>query len=405
MDLHIVDDDLAQCVGCGLCLPHCPTFRATGEEALSPRGRIAAMRAVQWEGSPADDQFVRFMETCVQCRGCEPACPSGVKFGRLMESTRDTLAARHRMTPRWQRPMFAALGRHRLVLSGSRALAVLQRAHLVPRRFGLPPLPLRRPRLQATGDDVWLFTGCVMDAWLRPTHVATLEVIKAAGAGAALPGPGASCCGALHIHAGLSRAAERLARRTMAAMPGDAPILVNSAGCGAALKDYGHLLGTPQARAFSARVLDVHEWLADRIDRLPPPPRRLAPVIVQDPCHLRHVQRTHEAVRTVLRHVADVVELDDDGLCCGAGGAYSAMEPELAQSIRARKLAAIERATARSGARVVASANPGCAFHLRAAGLIVRHPINLLAQGLSGEPADQLAPSLVDRNDPLQVQP
>ncbi len=402
MDLHLVDDELASCVACGLCLPHCPTFRVTGEEALSPRGRIAAMRAVQWEGERADVDFVRFMETCVQCRGCEPACPSGVPFGRLMESTREALATRHRMTPRWQRPLFAALGHHRLVLSGSRAVAVLQRARLVPRRVGLPPLPLRRPRLQATGDDVWLFTGCVMDAWLRPTHVATMQVIAATGTRVALPGRGASCCGALHVHAGLIKPARRLARRTMAALPGDAPILVNSAGCGAALKDYGHLLGTAEARLFSARVLDIHEWLADRLDRLPVPPRRLAPVIVQDPCHLRHVQRTHEAVRTVLRHVADVVELDDDGLCCGAGGVYSALEPQLAGSIRERKLAAIERATARTGARVVASANPGCAIHLRAAGLIVRHPVNLLAQGLSGEPADQVAASFVDANDPLQ---
>ena len=394
MDLHLIDDELASCVACGLCLPHCPTFRVTGEEALSPRGRIAAMRAVQWQDAPADQDFVRFMETCVQCRGCEPACPSGVPFGRLMEGTRDTLARRHRMTPRWQRSAFWALGHHGLVLAGSSALAVLQRLRLVPRRLGLPPLPLRRPRLEASGHDVWLFTGCIMDAWLRPTHVATIKVIEATGASVARPGRGADCCGALHTHAGLMRQARGLARRVMRAFPGEAPILVNSAGCGAALKDYGHLLGTDEARAFSARVLDIHEWLADRMDRLPPVPRRLAPVIVQDPCHLRHVQRTSASVRTVLAHVADVVELDDDGLCCGAGGAYSAMEPELAASIRERKLASIERAIARSGARVVASANPGCAIHLRAAGLIVRHPINLVAQGISGEPADQLAPSL-----------
>jgi glycolate oxidase iron-sulfur subunit len=394
MDLHLVDDELASCVGCGLCLPHCPTFRVTGEEALSPRGRIAAMRAVQWEGASPDGSFVQFMETCVQCRGCEPACPSGVPFGRLMEGTRQTLARHHRMTPRWQRAAFWALGHHALVLAGSSALAVAQRLHVVPRRLGLPPLPLRRPRLRGSGDDVWLFTGCVMDAWLRPTHAATIKVIEAAGAGVRLPGRGADCCGALHTHAGLTRQSRRLARRVMRAFPGDAPILVNSAGCGAALKDYGHLLGTPQARAFAARVLDVHEWLAERLDRLPPAPRRLAPVIVQDPCHLRHVQRNTAAVRAVLAHVADVVELDDDGLCCGAGGAYSALEPELAGAVRARKLEAVERATARTGARVVASANPGCAIHLRAAGLIVRHPVNLLAQGISGEPADQLAPSL-----------
>ena len=394
MDLHVVDDELASCVGCGLCLPHCPTFRVTGEEALSPRGRIAAMRAVHWDGAPPDRPFVHFMETCVQCRGCEPACPSGVPFGRLMEGTRDTLARHHRMTPRWQRAAFWSLGHHALVLAGSSALAVAQRLRLVPRRLGLPPLPLRRSRLRSSGDDVWLFTGCVMDAWLRPTHAATLKVIEATGAGVRLPGGGADCCGALHTHAGLTRQARRLARRVMRAFPGDAPILVNSAGCGAALKDYGHLLGTSEAGAFAARVLDIHEWLADRLDLLPPAPRRLAPVIVQDPCHLRHVQRSTTAVRAVLAHVADVVELDDEGLCCGAGGAYSALEPELAGAIRQRKVEAVARATARTGARVVASANPGCAIHLRAAGLIVRHPVNLLAQGISGEPTDQLAPSL-----------
>jgi glycolate oxidase iron-sulfur subunit len=394
MDLHLVDDELASCVGCGLCLPHCPTFRVTGEEALSPRGRIAAMRSVHWEGAAADDSFVRFMETCVQCRGCEPACPSGVPFGRLMEGTRQTLARHHRMTPRWQRAAFWSLGHHVLVLVGSSALAVAQRLHLVPRRLGLPPLPLRRPQLHSSGDDVWLFTGCVMDAWLRPTHAATIKVIEATGAGVRLPGRGADCCGALHTHAGLTRQARRLARRVMRAFPGDAPILVNSAGCGAALKDYGHLLGTAEGRVFAARVLDIHEWLAERLDLLPAAPRRLAPVIVQDPCHLRHVQRSSAAVRAVLAHVADVVELDDDGLCCGAGGAYSALEPELGGAVRQRKLEAIDRATARTGARVVASANPGCAIHLRAAGLIVRHPVNLVAQGISGEPADQLAPSL-----------
>lgn len=382
--LHFTDRELASCVGCGLCLPHCPTFRATGEEALSPRGRIAAMRAVQWEGAALDAEFVHFMETCVQCRGCEPACPSGVPFGRLMEGTREALAADRRITPWWQRLAFGALGRHRLLLAGSTALALAQRARLVPRRLGLGTLPVRRPRpLVATGADVWLFTGCVMDAWLRPTHHATAAVVSATGATYALPGPDGACCGALHTHAGLAPAARRLARRVMASMPGDAPILVNSAGCGAALKDYGHLLGTPEAAAFSARVLDVHEWLAPRLADLPAPARRLGPVIVQDPCHLRHVQRAHLPVRTVLAHVADVVELDDEGLCCGAGGAYSALQPELAAEVRERKLAAIRRAAGASGATVVASANPGCALHLAAAGLDVRHPLDLVAEALT----------------------
>src|SRR6476646_822013 len=103
IDLHLDEEELSSCVACGLCLPHCPTFRVTGAEALSPRGRIDAMRAVQWRDGAVDGDFVRFMETCIQCRGCEPACPSGVPFGHLMEGTRETLAEQHRMTPWWQR--------------------------------------------------------------------------------------------------------------------------------------------------------------------------------------------------------------------------------------------------------------------------------------------------------------
>ena len=378
MKFHLDDNELATCVSCGLCLPHCPTFRATGEEALSPRGRIAAIRAVHHDDAPVTPEFVSFMESCVQCRGCEPACPSGVHYGNLQEGVRETLAQRHRITPRWQRAAFAVLPRHRLLLAGSSALAVAQRMHLVPRRAGLTTLAVRRPQpLRATGTDVWLFTGCVMDAWMRDTHRSTAKVLDHLGVTFALPDKGGGCCGALHTHAGLTDAARHLAANVMSSMPGDAPIVVNSAGCGAALKEYGHLLGTPDAAVFGARVLDVHEFVAQHIDRLRPT-RRVGPVIVQDPCHLRHVQKAHMAVRTVLAPVADLVELDDDGLCCGAGGAYSVMEPALAGQIRERKLASI----ARAGGGLVASANPGCAMHLAAAGLTVRHPIDILAEAL-----------------------
>lgn len=386
--LGLDETELSTCVSCGLCLPHCPTFRVTGEEGLSPRGRIDAMRSVQWRGAPIDSSVVRYVETCVQCRGCEPVCPSSVPFGHLMEQTKAALASRRTVTPRWQRAAFKVLGHHRMLLAGSTLLAVAQRLRLVPRRLGLGPLPLRRgpapsPIRSVMAPDVWLFTGCVMDAWMRPTHRNTAALIEAAGASFGLPAGGAACCGALHVHSGLESEAKRLAARTIAAMPGDAPVLVNSAGCGAAMKDYGRLLGTPEALAFSARVRDIHEWLAERIDELPALADRRVPVIVQDPCHLRHVQRAHEPVRTVLARYADVVELDDDGLCCGAGGAYSALQPELASSIRERKLAAIGRARERSSATVVASANPGCAMHLAAqlaaVGLDVRHPVDIVA--------------------------
>ncbi|MDQ1436829.1 MAG: glycolate oxidase iron-sulfur subunit [Acidimicrobiaceae bacterium] len=374
--LELDDDELSSCVSCGLCLPHCPTYRTTGDESASPRGRIAAMRAVQWAGAPADDSFTAFMERCVQCRACETACPSSVPFGRLMEGARAAL-----LHPWWKRLAYRVVGSHRLLVLLSTVAALLQRAGV--RLPGLPRLPLRQAPLHASGTDVYLFTGCVMDAWSRSTHAAVQRVLEAAGAGVALPGRGADCCGALSVHAGLSDHARQLAARTMRAFPGDAPILVDAAGCGAALKDYGHLLGTAEAEAFSARVLDVSEWLAARMDRLPAvePSARFGPsVAVQDPCHLRHVQRAHEHVRTVLRPFADVIELDDEGMCCGAGGAYSVQQPELSTAIRDRKLSAV----ARSGAKVVASANPGCAFHLAGAGLDVRHPLEIVDEVLRG---------------------
>jgi glycolate oxidase iron-sulfur subunit len=369
------------------------------------------MRATHVTDGRPGPEFTEFMDLCVQCRGCEVACPSSVPFGRLMEGARETLARETAYQPRWRRLGYAALGHHRLVLAASTAAALVQRLGLLPARLGLPPLPLRRPRLRSSwtagpegrpsdtagpegrpsdtagpggrprDTNAWLFTGCVMDAWMRPTHAAALQVMHATGAGVALPGSGGDCCGALHVHAGLRNEAQVLARRVMASMPGDAPVVVDSAGCGAALKDYGALLGTPEARRFSSRVLDVHEWLAARADRLPPPARRLGgPVAVQDPCHLRHVQRAHHHVCTVLAPYAELVEIGDDGLCCGAGGAYAGMHPGMAGEIRARKVAAI----AATGAPVVASANPGCIAHLAGAGLDVRHPLDIIAWSVDG---------------------
>ena len=385
MDLRLDDDELTSCVACGLCLPHCPTFVITGRDTESPRGRIALMRAVQNEGAPITAEVVRSMETCVQCLGCETACPSGVPFGHLMEGTRAALAAEGRITPWWQRLGLRLLRHRRLLLAGSSLLALAGRLRLLPmRRLGLPArLPLRRGRHRTSGPDVWLFTGCVMDAWQRHTHLAVQRVLEAAGVGVTPTAGAAPCCGALHTHAGLEADAAASAGQVIAGLSGDdRPVLVDSAGCGAAMKHYGRLLGTPEAEAFAARVFDVHEWLADRLDVLldgrPAEPLALT-VAMQDPCHLRHAQRSHESVPVVLRpFVQELVMLDDDGLCCGAGGAYSMLEPELATAIRARKTAAVER----SGASVVASANPGCSLHLAAAGLDVRHPLELVAQAL-----------------------
>ena len=228
------------------------------------------------------------------------------------------------------------------------------------------------------GDPVYLFTGCVMDAWLRDTHRAAQRVIEAAGGSVKLPHPGADCCGALHLHAGRIEEARSLAARVTAAFPGTEPVLVDSAGCGAVMKDYDRLLDSDAAADFAARVVDVHEWLTRRdIAGLV---QTGEPVVVQDPCHLRHVQGAHHAVREVLGRAFVVAETDDEGQCCGAGGVYRTFQPDLAGAIRDRKIAALERA---GGADpLVASANPGCMLHLRDAGVRVRHPVEILSSAI-----------------------
>lgn len=377
--LHFDEAELVACVGCGLCLPHCPTFRVTGDELKSPRGRIAAMRAVTEGRRPIDESFTDAMDTCIQCRGCEAACPSGVQFGHLMEDTR---AALEPTRPAWRRAAetvaFRGVLPNRKVLDvASRALAVGQRLRVVPKDLGLPELPTRAsaPLTADPDPDAYLFTGCVMDAWQRDVHRAAIRLMRATGARVGLPTSGGDCCGALHVHAGRHADAVRLARKVITAFPGDAPIVVDSAGCGAALLDYGRLLGTSEAATFAARVVDISTWLVDRDLPLRP---GTEVVVVQDPCHLRHVQKAHEPVHTLLARAYDVRATADDGLCCGAGGAFSVTEPDLSHAVRERKVDAIVAAAAGAPTFTVASANPGCAMHLAAAGLTIKHPAELL---------------------------
>ena len=406
--LPIDDHDLARCVACGLCLPACPTWRVTGLERASPRGRIAAMRAVQWDGAPVDAEFAAMMDECVECRGCEPVCPAFVPFGHLMEAARaglraERVAGRRRGMVRRTGEWFGyrvVLPRHRLLMALTWLAWLAQRLRVVPRRLGLPLLlarSLRRPlarslvgRGEASGADaVYLFPGCVMDAWMREDHRAAIHVIEAAGGQVRLPGRGSDCCGALHLHAGRIGEAARLLERVIGSMPGDAPVLVDSAGCGAVLKDAGRVVGTAEARSFATRVVDVHEWLMGREIR--GLSLTGASVVVQDPCHLRHVQNADAAVRATLSKAFEVVEVDDGGLCCGAGGAYALLEPALAGRIRDRKVEAVARAGADRGDYRVASANPGCVMHLRAGGVDARHSMSLLA--------DAIAPPLATTED------
>jgi len=338
------------------------------------------MRAIEHDGAPLSATVRRSFDTCVLCRGCETACPSAVPFGHLMTRTREVLAETAPAVPRSTRAAFAGLGHPALVRTATRAVAVAQRLRLVPASMGLPRLPLRQAPLDASGADVHLFTGCVMDACQRDVHRDTIAVLGAAGIGADPTGDRVPCCGALHAHAGLSAPARRLAAAAVRALDDGRPVLVNSAGCGAAMKEYGQLLGTDAARDLASRVFDISEWLAARLPVLPAVRPLDLRVAVQDPCHLRHVQRAHLPTRAVLApFVRELVELDDDGLCCGAGGAYAFFERERARAIRGRKLASIERAAP----DVVASANPGCSLHLAAAGVAAVHPMTLVARALA----------------------
>ena len=403
--LGLDPDELVACVSCGLCLPHCPTYRVTGLEIASPRGRITAMRTVESGLAPIDEAFTAAMHACVQCRGCEAACPSGVAFGHLIEGTRARLAANEPTDPnrgrrsvsRVQRLVRRALLGRALTwswllrLSGW-GLVIGRVLHVIPRRLrstapNLRPFDVRvRSTIERGGrPDVWLFTGCVMDAWMGATHNAAAQAIRATGATVGRAERNV-CCGALALHAGEQDLARNHARRVVAAFPGAAPIVVDAAGCGAALKEYGDLLDDASARAFSARVYDVHEWLAS--ERSLPLRTTGTTVVVHDACHLRHVQRCHTAVRSVLGGAYDLVEPADEGMCCGAGGAYAATQPELAGAIGERKAAALRAVGADRPGVVVASANPGCTIQLRALGFEVRHPVELLADALIPQPAE-----------------
>ena len=385
-------DDIAHCVACGLCLPHCPTFRVTGLETASPRGRIAAMRAVDEGRAEVDTSFARMMDECLACRACEAACPSGVPFGRMIEAARAQVEP-HR-PPRVQGVkrlgLTVALPRRRVVRAMAAGLGLIQAAglgRLVPRRMrastprvSLEELRTPLPASQGVGPTAALLTGCVMDAAFRPVHRATLRTLAASGYRAVTP-RGGGCCGALAMHYGYPAAAKRMARRRIAELEGADVVVVNASGCSAHMKSYGELLaGEPRwaarAEALAERVRDVVEM------PLTPSARDLGPVAVHDACHHLHAQGIAAAPRALLTAAgASCRELGDGGRCCGAAGLYSVTQPEMAATLRVQKA----RAIAATGAPVVAVANPGCAMQieegLREIGAPVRvaHPAELIA--------------------------
>ena len=384
--------DVGSCVQCGLCLPHCPTFRLTGKETASPRGRIAAMAAVLEGMSEVDLVFDETISFCLGCRACEAVCPSLVPYGRMFEGARAELAAQRPTAGRRVRRLL--LGRllpNRLVLRLATAvLAVLQRSGLTriaPGRFrrslsGLRPLrSAPGPRANPEDATVALLAGCVMEPWFPSVHEAAIDLLTRAGHSVSVP-EGQTCCGALAAHDGHEAEAERLAAVNLAAFAPFDLVVSDAAGCTAHLRGYGHL--GADGLSLSRRVRDVTEVVAELIADgvLPTLEDDRGPVAVQDPCHLRHAQRVTGAPRAILRAAGyRPVEIDPDGICCGAAGIYSILYPEASERLGAQKAQQVRG----SGATVVASANPGCEMQLRAhlgKGFRVEHPIELYRQAL-----------------------
>ncbi|MBX9790545.1 MAG: (Fe-S)-binding protein [Pirellulales bacterium] len=402
------------CVHCGLCTASCPTYLELGDENDSPRGRIYLMRSVTDGRLAPTAEVRRHLELCLDCRACETACPSGVQYGKLIEPFRIALESQGEARGRTD-DWF-----HRLILFGlftnprrlRRALAparVAQRLGLIrlaeslgllrvlPGRLRqlvtmLPP-PTRQQRalpafLAAKGRRrarVALFTGCVADVMFRGTHWATARVLQENGCDVMVQHDQV-CCGAIHFHAGSSAPARELADHNVRAFDASSvdAVIVNVAGCGSMLKDYGHHWhdeAAPGREALAGKVRDISEFL-DELGLVAPEGPMPMVATYHDACHLGHAQRVREAPRRLLAKVPELklVDLPETEICCGAAGTYNLTEPEMAARLSHRKLDNILR----TGARAVLTGNAGCLLQIarearqRGEPLWIAHPIDLL---------------------------
>jgi glycolate oxidase iron-sulfur subunit len=400
------------CVHCGLCLPKCPTYLLTGREPSSPRGRIYLMRAWAEGRLRPSDRLAEELDFCLVCRACETVCPAGVRFGEMMEHARDEVG-RARANDR-SRGLLERLLLHSLLPDRRRmriALALLRvysfpplRALLRPllprelrrREALLPAVPRRRaplpastPPLGARRGRVAILRGCVTEPLLPEATRATVSVLARNGWEVLAP-QAPSCCGALHAHFGEVARAEALARATIAAFEGSGAeaMVVNSAGCGSVMKEYGALLArdpawSHRAEAFSSKVRDVSEFLVEKGFERPAGEVR-ARVAYADACHLLHGQRVSAAPRELLRAIPGLrlVPIPESELCCGAAGIYTITNPQTSKALLDRKVEALRRLAP----DFLANGNPGCllqyAAGLRGSGLPTRpvHTIELLAR-------------------------
>ena len=413
---------LDDCVHCGFCLPACPTYRSWSEEMDSPRGRIDLMRGLA-EGRIAwTDAVVSHFDRCLGCMGCMPACPSGVRYDVLIEETRARIEAnvRRPLFDRLHRAMLFALFPHperlRAVAGLLRLYAATGLRRLVRSSGVLKILPRRLAQLEALAPDaarapesmdlparveakgprryrVGLVAGCVQRVFFPGVNAATLRTLAAEGCEVVVP-QAQGCCGALSMHAGRDREGREFAKELIAAFEGENldAIIVNAAGCGSNLKDYGRLLGdepgwAERAAAFAGKVRDVSEFLA----ALPPVAvRHPIPLRVayHDACHLAHAQGIRAEPRALLRGIPglELLEVPEGESCCGSAGIYNLVEPASADEIGARKAEQVLS----TKPDLLASANPGCTLQIgkmlaaRGISIPAAHPIEILDASIAG---------------------
>ncbi|HMD71590.1 MAG TPA: heterodisulfide reductase-related iron-sulfur binding cluster [Bryobacteraceae bacterium] len=416
--------DLDRCVHCGLCLDACPTYRELGLETDSPRGRIRLMAEVS-EGAPMTPGYLEHIGLCLACRGCETACPSGVRYGRMLEDARErieTKGSRGRLAG-WARKLFfdrVLQSRAHMTLAGTalylfeasgmkalmRAVASLkllgvvgdlvQVAPSIDPPFFFSQIGKTFPAQGERQHRVAFLAGCLANFAFARLNEATVRVLQKNGCEVVVPS-GQGCCGALHLHAGLREGARALARRNVDALLGgeyDA-IITNAGGCGTTLKEYGELLAddpayAARAREVAGRVRDVTEFLAS-IELNPAMKRLDAVVTYQDSCHLAHAQHIRSAPRRLLTSVPGVTleELRGADECCGSAGIYNAVHSGMAMRVLKSKMEAVNA----TGASIVASSNPGCMLQLQAGvrlhgtGQKVMHVVEILDQAYRKEPA------------------
>ncbi len=385
---------LESCVTCGLCLPVCPTFRMTGDETASPRGRLAAMTVIDTTDASVDQRFADIMSLCLQCRACETACPSLVPFGEAMEGARAEVQAQVPERGSWLRrfALVTVLQSRWMLRLATIGAAVLGRLGILTRIpvLGKQAKSLRRLPLpvQSSAGGSWgkagnplavLLSGCVSDVWFSPVHAATIKTLVAAGYRVEAP-KAQTCCGALASHSGFADEAAAMAATNIKVFRDAEIVVADVAGCGAHLKAYGRF--GDEGVAIAAKVRDIDQVVAEAVadGRLPVAEPSGMQVAIQDPCHLEHGQQANTAVDIVVTAAGYTpVPVDRGGLCCGAAGIYQLEHPDMSAKLGIQKAASI----ADAGVKIVVSANAGCEMQLRRYlddGYEIKHPVELYAE-------------------------